>query len=59
MFNFEYHKGIIKLQLKFLGLNLYFKDTAAASIEFFIYIASIVFIMLRCEVLHDNCHLNC
>ena len=34
MFNFEYHKGITKLQLKFLALNLYFVESAAASIEF-------------------------
>ena len=63
MFNFQYHKGIIKLESKFLyecvKHVLYFLESAAALNEFKSFFALIMFIMLHGEFLHDNLHLNC
>ena len=35
MFSFQYHKGIIKLELDMFVMNLYFVESAAALNEFF------------------------
>ena len=64
MFNFQYHKGIIKSESNIFGMNLLNTfcplESAAALNEFkYFFFALIMFTMPRSEVLHDNLYLNC